>query len=135
METPAVRSATAADRAAIADILESSWGETTVVVHATVYDALALPALLAERDGRIVGLLTYRVADGALEVVSMDATVRRGGTGSALLSAAVDLARRAGCGGSGWSPPTTTWTRCGSTSAAACGSRASPPARWTPPGP
>src|SRR5919204_2180627 len=81
---------------AIAGILESSWGGTTVVVHAAVYDALDLPALLAEQDGRIVGLLTYLVSDQGLEVVSMDATVRRSGTGTALLAAVINIAKEAG---------------------------------------
>ena len=47
MEALDVRPATAADREAIAGIVGSSWGGTTVVVHAAVYDALDLPALLA----------------------------------------------------------------------------------------
>ena len=34
-----VRAATAADRAAIVDLLSASWGGTTVVGHGTVYDA------------------------------------------------------------------------------------------------
>lgn len=63
-----VRAATAADRAAITDLLVSSWGGTTVVGHGTVYDAARLPALVAEREGVLAGLLTYTVADGGLEV-------------------------------------------------------------------
>jgi N-acetylglutamate synthase-like GNAT family acetyltransferase len=37
--------------------------------------------------------VTYQVADGALEIVTIDATTRHAGTGSALLAAVVDLAR------------------------------------------
>lgn len=65
---------------------------TTVVVNAAVYDALDLPALLAEQDGRIVGLLTYLASDEGLEVVSMDATVRRSGTVVATVQTATQLA-------------------------------------------
>ncbi|WP_309062798.1 hypothetical protein [Streptomyces sp.] len=71
-----VRAATAADRAAITDLLVSSWGGTTVVGHGTVYDAARLPALVAEREGVLAGLLTYTVADGGLEVVTVDAARR-----------------------------------------------------------
>jgi ribosomal protein S18 acetylase RimI-like enzyme len=91
-----VRPATAADREAISDVLSSSWGGTTMVVHATVYDALSLPALLAERDGRVVGLLTYTVSDDGLEIVSLDAVVQRSGVGTSLLTAAAEIAKRAG---------------------------------------
>jgi GNAT superfamily N-acetyltransferase len=66
------------------------------VAHGCVYDAAQLPALLAERSGRMVGLLTYTIEDDALEVVSVDAIVQHTGVGSALLSAATGLARRAG---------------------------------------
>jgi GNAT superfamily N-acetyltransferase len=89
-----VREAGAADHDAIVQVLMASWGSTTVVVHGSVYDAAQLPALLAERDGRVVGLLTYTIADHDLEVVSLDAVVPRAGVGGALLSAAADLGRR-----------------------------------------
>ncbi|NUR70093.1 MAG: GNAT family N-acetyltransferase [Hamadaea sp.] len=89
-----VRPATSADRAAIAEVLTASWGGTIVVAHGTAYDAAELPALVAERDGRVVGLLTYSVAGEDLEVVSLDAAERRTGVGSALLTAVVEVARR-----------------------------------------
>ena len=67
-----------------------------MVVHGRVYDAAELPALLAERDGTVVGLLTYTVEDRALEVVSLDAITPRGGVGTALLAGAAELARKVG---------------------------------------
>jgi len=91
-----VREAGAEDREAIRRILDASWGSTTVIAHGCAYDAAKLPALLAEQDGVAVGLLTYSVADHALEVVSIDAVIPRGGVGSALLAGAADLARKAG---------------------------------------
>jgi hypothetical protein len=54
MEALGVRPATAADRKVIAGILESSWGGTTVVVHAAVYDALELPAPRGRDGARVV---------------------------------------------------------------------------------
>ena len=57
MEALDVSPARAADRKAIAALLESSWGGTTVQVHAAVYDCLDLPALLAKQDGHIVGVV------------------------------------------------------------------------------
>jgi hypothetical protein len=50
MEALDVRSATAADREAIAGIVGSSWGVTTVVVHAAVYDPLDLGSRHRERE-------------------------------------------------------------------------------------
>ena len=96
MEGLVVRAGTEADREAISGLLTAAWGGSVVVAHGTVYDALTLPTLVAEQDRRIVGLLTYTVADGDLEVVTLDAPVRHLGVGSALLTAAIDVARDAG---------------------------------------
>jgi ribosomal protein S18 acetylase RimI-like enzyme len=91
-----VRPATEADREAVSELLLVSWGSHIAVAHGTAYDATTLPALIAEQDDRIVGLLTYTIEDDALEVVTIDALERRLGVGSALMSAATDVARRAG---------------------------------------
>jgi GNAT superfamily N-acetyltransferase len=110
-----VHAAEPADRERIVRTLTASWGGTTVVAHGVVYDAAALPALIAERDGapverdgvpagrvggyaELAGLLTYDISDRGLEVVTIDAPVRHGGVGSALLEAAVARARAAGAG-------------------------------------
>ncbi|WP_405579775.1 GNAT family N-acetyltransferase [Streptomyces sp. NBC_01092] len=96
MEDLRVRVATPADGEVIATVLTDSWGGTLMVGHSTVYDALELPALLAERDGEVVGLLTYALGRDGLEVVTVDARVPRIGVGSALLAAAAETARDAG---------------------------------------
>ncbi|WP_433293452.1 N-acetyltransferase family protein [Actinoplanes sp. CA-030573] len=92
MNAIAVRAATPADHPRIVDLLTRSWGETVVVGHGVRYDAAELPALLAERRGRLAGLLTYDIGSEGLEVVSIDAVVRHAGVGTALLNAAAELA-------------------------------------------
>jgi len=87
-----VRAATDADREAISEILTASWGGHIAVAHGTAYDATTLPALVAEQDGRIVGLLTYTITNDELEVVTMDASVPHLGVGTALMSAATEVA-------------------------------------------
>jgi N-acetylglutamate synthase-like GNAT family acetyltransferase len=96
MERIAVRQATGADHAHIVDLLARSWGSTTVIAHGVTYDAATLPALVAERRGRLAGLLTYAIEGDAFEVVSIDAVVRSAGAGTVLLEAAAGLAERAG---------------------------------------
>ncbi|WP_030437969.1 GNAT family N-acetyltransferase [Actinoplanes subtropicus] len=91
-----VRQATAVDHSRIVDLLTRSWGSTIVVAHGVVYDAATLPALLAERRGRLAGLLTYAIEGDAFEVVSLDAVVRGAGTGTLLLDAAAEQAERGG---------------------------------------
>lgn len=60
-------------------------------------DSLAHPALLAERDGELAGVLTYVVDGDSCEVLTLHATERFGGVGTALLQAVEEVALRAGC--------------------------------------
>ena len=90
-----VRAATDADSAAISQLLTAAWGGHIAVAHGVAYDATTLPALIAEEDDRIVGLLTYNLENDELEVVTIDAPVPHVGVGSALLAAATEVARKA----------------------------------------
>ncbi|MEU4688290.1 GNAT family N-acetyltransferase [Actinoplanes sp. NPDC023714] len=91
-----VRPAGEDDREGVARVLRASWGGTVVVAHGTAYDAALLPALITGTAEAITGVLTYHVGGDAMEIVSIDAVTRRSGVGTALLGAAVGLARRRG---------------------------------------
>jgi ribosomal protein S18 acetylase RimI-like enzyme len=92
-----VRPVDDADRPAVAALVAERWGAAVVVAHGTVFEPAALPGLLAERDGRIAGLLTYACEDDALEIVTLDAEPRGAGVGTALVEAAAAAARAQGC--------------------------------------
>ena len=70
---PSVRAITAADRPAVAGLVAELWGSPIAVAHGTVFTPATLPGVLAERDGRAVGLVTWTVAGDTLEVVTIDA--------------------------------------------------------------
>jgi GNAT superfamily N-acetyltransferase len=93
-----VRSAGPGDHDLVADLVSDLWGGPAVVAHGVAYEPAGLPAVLALTEGsdEVVGLLTYHVADDALEVVTIDALVRRSGVGSALMAEAVRIARDRG---------------------------------------
>jgi ribosomal protein S18 acetylase RimI-like enzyme len=91
-----VRPAEPADRAALDALNAAAWGGNLVVGHDREFDLAALPTLVAERDGAVVGSLGYEVDGDAFEVVSIYAARPGNGIGSALLAAAVDLARQRG---------------------------------------
>ena len=74
-------------------MLTEHFGSALVVGHGVVNDAAALPGLVCiDSAGHRAGALSYRIADGQLEVVSIDATTHRQGTGTALFEAAVNVA-------------------------------------------
>lgn len=79
------------------EALVQRWGTTTVVSRGLVQDTAGLPALVAERDGQRVGLLTFRPRPGGqTEIVTVDAFELGRGIGGALLAGATALGRRNG---------------------------------------
>ena len=92
-----VRAAVEADRPMIAWLMTELWGSPTQIVHQTVYRPADLPGLIAERGSRVAGLLTFHVAGGVLEVVTLNALERRAGVGTLLMEAAAAEARQLRC--------------------------------------
>lgn len=82
------------------DWLAEHWGSPLQARRSELVDVRTLPALVAERDGRPVGLLCYRDDDdGTWELVLLGAKPRHAGTGTALVDA---LVHRAGAGACIW---------------------------------
>jgi GNAT superfamily N-acetyltransferase len=55
------------------------------------------PALVAERDGSLTGVLTFVLEGSDCEILTLHAAERFGGTGTALVEAVETLAADAGC--------------------------------------
>jgi GNAT superfamily N-acetyltransferase len=55
------------------------------------------PALIADDDGVLAGVLTYVVDGDECEILTLHAAERRSGVGTALIEAVERLAREAGC--------------------------------------
>ena len=86
------------DHAEVARFVDEEWGAPVSVAHGTVFRPAELPGFIAhEPGGRLAGLLTYAVAGRTLEIVTLNAVRRLGGTGTALVERAVTEARRRGC--------------------------------------
>ncbi len=81
------------DRPWLRALLGRHWGSVRVVTRGRLHDAGRLPGLAMGRDG----YLLYELREDALEVVVVHALLPRRGIGRALVEAAVELARGAGC--------------------------------------
>ena len=93
-----IRPAVQADHRWRVALLTEHFGSPLVVGHGVIYDAAALPGLVCTDSAEHrAGALCYRIADGELEVVSIDAKAHRQGTGTALLEAAISVARSERC--------------------------------------
>jgi ribosomal protein S18 acetylase RimI-like enzyme len=87
----------AADDAWVRERLTARWGTTVVACVSGLHDAVTLDGLIAEIDGRPVGLLTYRIEGDECEAVTIDAYEAGRGIGTALLRAVAELAHERGC--------------------------------------
>jgi ribosomal protein S18 acetylase RimI-like enzyme len=92
-----VRPVERGDRAWVVRRLEEAFGGVTVARKGVAIDASALPGFVATDGGQPVGLLTYDVAHGECEVVSIVSTEAGRGIGRALMDAVRDHAAAAGC--------------------------------------
>ena len=85
------------DRPTVGWLTTQLWGAAEVVVHDAAFYPAALPGFIAERAGRIAGLLTYDVRAGVLEIVTINALDQHAGIGTLLIEAIRDEAKRRGC--------------------------------------
>jgi GNAT superfamily N-acetyltransferase len=92
-----VRALEPKDHAWVASFLVTQAGSTRVVSRGRLHHADQLPGFLALEDGTPGALLTYRVADRELEVVTLHATPAGRGLGSCLLERARQTAQDLGC--------------------------------------
>lgn len=91
-----IRAAEPDDRAELEGFLER-WCSLQVARLGLLEHPLDHNMLVAERDGRLVGALTYVVRGAECEVLTLHADERRKGMGSALIAEVKQIARRAGC--------------------------------------
>jgi hypothetical protein len=104
----------------VRDRVAERWGSPTVVAHGVVYEPSSLPGLVAEDEGRPVGLLTFIVEGDECEIVTIDAFEEGRGVGAALMDSVKGLNTSA----FGSSRRTTTPGHSASTSASVSGSLA-----------
>ncbi len=92
-----IRAVEDADRERVRVLVVEHWGGPTVVSRERVHTPDALPGLIAEADGSIAGLATFRIDGPECELVTLNAFAAGEGCGTLLVEGVADAARRAGC--------------------------------------
>jgi ribosomal protein S18 acetylase RimI-like enzyme len=91
-----IRAREDSDRPTVEPFL-ARWHSARVARLGALVRPIEHPALLAEEDGRLLGVLTYVVEGDRCEILTLHADERRRGVGSALIAAVKDIAAEAGC--------------------------------------
>jgi GNAT superfamily N-acetyltransferase len=97
MQDVVLRPVQESDRPTVEWLTTQLWGAPEVVVHDGAFYPAALPGFIAERAGRIAGLLTFDVRPGVLEIVTINAIEQHTGIGTMLIEAIRAEAKRRGC--------------------------------------
>jgi ribosomal protein S18 acetylase RimI-like enzyme len=92
-----VRYSTKDDRDWIIEVLLENWASNIIVTRGMTYEADKLPGIIVEIIGIRVGLLTYKIKNSELEIITMNAIEKGKGIGSALLNEVEKVARKNGC--------------------------------------
>jgi ribosomal protein S18 acetylase RimI-like enzyme len=79
------------------EVLNESWGSTRVVSRGILHRADILPGLIAEIAGERVGLLTYNIHEGMLEIVTLNVQKQKQGIGKALVERVGAIATSQDC--------------------------------------
>lgn len=87
----------AANRERVNDFIRERWFSLHMIVRGRAVDMSGIDGVAAMEDGRLVGLVTYIIADETLEIMSLDSVEEGRGTGTALIKHAVAAAREKGC--------------------------------------
>jgi GNAT superfamily N-acetyltransferase len=93
----AIRPVEENDRPTVEWLTAQLWGAAEVVVHDGVFYPANLPGFIAERAGRIAGLVTFEIRQGVLEIATINALDLYQGIGTLLVDAVRGEARRLGC--------------------------------------
>ena len=93
----AIRPVSESDRPTVEWLTTQLWGACEVIVHEGAFYPAFLPGFIAERAGRIAGLVTFEVQAGALEIVTINALDLYKGIGTMLIVAVRAEAKRLGC--------------------------------------
>jgi GNAT superfamily N-acetyltransferase len=93
----AIRPVEENDRPTVEWLTAQLWGAPEVVVHDGVFYPASLPGFIAERAGRIAGLVTFEIRQAVLEIATINALDLYQGIGTLLIDAVRGEARRLGC--------------------------------------
>ncbi len=85
------------DREEVASFIQKHWQSQVVMSQGRKFYPHKEEGLLERRDDKLVGLLSYRIEDDAMEIFTLNSTLVGVGIGASLMLDAIEKARSKGC--------------------------------------
>ncbi len=85
------------DREEVAEFVERHWHSRLVISRGRSFYPHKERGFIERRQGMIVGLLTYRIDDDAMQLLTLNSTLEGHGIGSSLMLDAIERARKQKC--------------------------------------
>jgi ribosomal protein S18 acetylase RimI-like enzyme len=85
------------DREEVAEFVEKHWRSRLVMSRGRAFYPHKEEGFIERRDGRIAGLLTFRVDEEGLEILTLNSVLEGAGIGSSLILDAIQEARTRRC--------------------------------------
>ncbi len=85
------------DKPWIRQLMRDHWAAEMVFVHGMRFDPHELPGFIAEIGAEKAGLITYSIAGGNCEIVTLDSLVPGKGIGRAMIEAVMNAAKGSRC--------------------------------------
>ena len=92
-----IKRITQEDRESVNAFILQQWFTTEMVVHGESIDLAAADGWFAREENEIIGLITFRIMDDEMEILSLDSLRENKGIGTMLLNEAVKEAIVKGC--------------------------------------
>ncbi len=92
-----IRFINAENRQQVSEFIRSSWFSTDIIIRGEVVDTTVLEGIAVYDKEELLGLLTFRIKDKELEIVSLDSIQENQGIGSALMNRIKEEAVKRNC--------------------------------------
>ncbi|MFC7392851.1 GNAT family N-acetyltransferase [Scopulibacillus cellulosilyticus] len=76
----------------IKNIFIEQWGSPQMVSRGKCYDLIELPGFQALHNERIIGMITFKMKQNEIEIISLDSIVENHGVGIRLLNEVINIA-------------------------------------------
>lgn len=86
-----------ADRDEVGEFIERHWHSKVVMSRGQAYYPHREHGLIERAEGKIVALLTFRIDDEGMEILTLNSLLEGHGTGSSMMLEVIEIARRRNC--------------------------------------